>query len=207
MEPTFNAQEVHNRGFGQVTFGSDEKLIVWFYDKPLQNGAKSKEANRPIFDNVAHVHIQQPGERDCFEQPASAEHRMRFPRQWAAYEAKQKAVMDGTPLSVLFPTNAALVENFRHINILTVEHLAGLNDTAIQNIGLGGREFVEKAKHFLSAHESSKGFNELSAKVDALQNSLAGKDERIAALETALAAHEEKRGPGRPRKEATAQGD
>lgn len=202
MSMAFDSQQVHRAGFGTVSFGTDDKLIVWFYDKPLIHGAKSKEANRPIFENVTHVHIQQPGERDCFEQPADREHQARFPKAWAAYESKQKNVIDGTPLTVLFPNDLGLVKTFEHINIFTIEQLAGLNDTGIQNIGTGGRGFFEKAKEFIAVHEKGKGFNELSNRLDAMQLRETEKDTKIAALEAALAEAQEKRGPGRPRTQA-----
>lgn len=205
--PIYDAGQVHRAGFGAVSFGGDDKLIVWFVDKPMLNGVASKEANRPIYQNVAHVHIQQPGERDYLEQPATQEHVARFPRQWETHQKKQASKIDGTPLAVLFPTDPALVKTMENINIFTVEQLGSLNDTAIQNIGMGGREFVTRAKSFLEAADKGKGFNELSARLDQLALQNTEKDARIAALETALAnAGEElpsaKRGPGRPRKEA-----
>lgn len=186
--PTYDAGEVHRAGFGMASFGGDDKLIKWFFDKPMLDGVQSKELNRPVFRNVPHVHIQQPGERDFIEQPATDEHVGRFPKQWEAYKQKREAKIEGTPLSILFPTNAAIVENLKHVSIHTVEQLAGLNDTAIQNIGLGGREFVTRAKAFLEAADKGKGFNELSARIDAMALDVKAKDDRIAALEAALTA-------------------
>ncbi len=205
--PIYDSGQVHRAGFGAVSFGSDDKLIVWFFDKPMLNGVASRDANRPVYQNVPHVHIQQPGERDNFEQPATQEHASRFPRQWEAYQKKQSAKIDGTPLSVLFPTDPALVKTMEHVNIFTVEQLAALSDTAIQNIGMGGREFVSRAKAYLEAADKGKGFNDLSEKLDKLALQVTEKDTRIAALEAALVERGEelpnqKRGPGRPRKDA-----
>lgn len=185
--PSYDAGRVHQQGFGQVTFGSDDKLITWFFDKPILNGIKSKEAGRPIYENVTHVHIQQPGERDFLECPATQEHAERFPRKWAAFKAQMEQKIEGTLLSVLFPTNPALVESLKHINILTIEQLGALNDTQIQNIGLGGRQFVDLAQKFLAQAEKGKTFNALADQIKALELRMTEKDTRIDALEKALA--------------------
>lgn len=195
--PTYDREQVLRAGHAMANFGGDTRLIVWFFDKPILNGIKSKESNRPIYENVTHVHIQQPGERDYFEQPAQEDHTHRFPRQWDAFKNNRQAKIEGTPLSVLFPTDAGLVESMKHINVHTVEHLANLNDTAISNIGMGGREFVQKAKEFLAFHDKGKGFNELTGRLDAMALKEKEKDARIAALEKELARTSD---PDRPRR-------
>jgi len=184
--PSFDPAQVHRAGFGTVSFGSDDKLITWFFDKPLLNGLKSKEAGRPIYDNVPHVHIQQPGERDFLEIPATQEHVERFPRKWAAFQTKQEQTVEGTLLAVIFPTNPAVVENLRHVNITTVEQLASLNDTQIQNIGLGGREFVNLAKSFMEHSAKGKDFGALADKIGQLERQRVADQQRIQALEAAL---------------------
>lgn len=185
--PTYDPQQVHNQGHGIVQFGNDQRLIVWFIDKPIQNGVKSKDANRPIFDNVPHVHIQQPGERDFLEIPATEEHAVRFPRQWAAYQTKTKIEMEGTPLSILFPHNAAIVETLRHMNVLSIEQLAGLNDTGVQNIGMGGLQFRELAQRFIKASEDGKGANEVLGRLEAAERKITELTNKNNALERALA--------------------
>jgi hypothetical protein len=203
MDPHFDAAQVHRSGYGSVQFGADDKMITWFFDKPVLNGIKSKEAGRPVYDNVTHVHIQQPGERDFAEIPATEEHKMRFPRKWAAYQANEQQKIEGTLLAILFPNNPAVVENMKHAAIHTVEQLAALNDTQIQNIGLGGREFVNLAKQFMAHSEKGKDFNDLADKIAKLELREKEKDAKIAALEAALveAGVDEpvKRKPGRPR--------
>ena len=202
--PTYDAAQVHQTGFGSVSFGSDEKLIVWFKSKPVKNGVKSKDAGRPIFENVPHVHIQQPGERDFLEIPATSEHARRFPRQWAAFQANAEQKIEGTLLSVLFPNNEAVVESLKYFNVHTVEQLSALNETQIQNIGLGGREFVNLATRYMEQAETGKGISALADQIKALELREKEKDARIAALESALAdaGQEVRRGPGRPRKVA-----
>lgn len=175
-----------NQG-GLVTFGNDDKLFVQFHKKSEIDGLASKKEGRPIHHAVVYVKIQQPGERDYLDRPATMEDRHRFPRQWAAYEAGQEDIPSGTLLSVLFPNNPEVVENLKLAKVLTVEQLAGCNDTQIQNIGLGGRTFVDRAKQYLAASEKGKGFHELSSRLDQMELQIKAKDDRIAALEMALA--------------------
>jgi hypothetical protein len=149
---------------------------------------------RPIFVQVDYVRIRQPGERDEILRPAHRGDQQRFARRWQAYQEGRQELPAGTPLAILFPNNPEIVENLKYDKIFVVETLAGLNDTQIGNIGLGGRQFVDKAKAFLAAASNGKGLQELFAEVDQLAAGLKAKDERIKALETALEVANKKRG-------------
>lgn len=173
---------------GPVTFGSDERLHVTFSVKSIQNHHKSKLEGRPVFEGVVFVRIQQPGERDCIEKPADQSHASRFPRQWTAFQQGREDVPVGTILSVLFPNNPEIIDMMKFQKIQTVEQLATCNETQIQNLGLGGRNFVDKAKEYLAASQKGKGFHELEAKLNDLALKVQEKDTRIAALEKALEA-------------------
>ena len=149
---------------------------------------------RPIFVQVDYVRIRQPGERDEILRPAHRGDQQRFARRWQAYQEGRQELPAGTPLAILFPNNPEIVENLKYDKIFVVETLAGLNDTQIGNIGLGGRQFVDKAKAFLAAASNGKGLQDLFAEVDQLAAGLKAKDERIKALEIALEVANKKRG-------------
>lgn len=187
LAPTYDANQIHNQGYGPVSFGDDSRLFVKFTKKSVQNALKSKEAGRPVFEAVVFVHIQQPGERDYIEKPATDEHVYRFPRQWAAYQRGEEAVPEGTPTSILFPQNPEVVDMLKFSKVYTVEQLASCNDTQLQNLGLGGRTFMEKARQYLASADKGKGFHELSSRLDQMEMQIKAKDDRIAALEAALA--------------------
>jgi hypothetical protein len=191
--PQLQAQFDPNGGLVQY---DDRRLHVVFSAKSVLNQLRSKEEGRPIHERVDFVRIQQPGERDFLERPATQNDIARFPRHWAAYQQGRENDPEGTPTATLFPNNPEIVENLRYAKIVTVEQLADLNDTQIQNIGLGGREFVVRAKTFLAAADKGKGFHELSARMDQMGLQLKERDDKIAALEAALAeaASEKKRG-------------
>lgn len=196
---------INEAGFGAV--GDDSKVWAEFRMHPVVDAVASKEAGRMIKKDVPYIKIIQPGESrlSVYDQPATDEDVARFPRQWQAFKAGQDQGVQGSPLSLLFPDNPAVVDNLKTIGIRTIEQLGECNDTAIQNIGMGGRQWVEKAKAYLAAADKGKDFHNLSGRLEKLELQAREKDDKIAALTAALAAatsDEQKRGPGRPRKDA-----
>ena len=187
-------EQKFDRNGGLVEFGDDQRLFVEFVSRSVQDEVQSRDMGRPIFVQVDYVRIRQPGERDEILRPAHRGDQQRFARRWQAYQEGRQELPAGTPLAILFPNNPEIVENLKYDKIFVVETLAGLNDTQIGNIGLGGRQFVDKAKAFLAAASNGKGLQELFAEVDQLAAGLKAKDERIKALEIALEASNKKRG-------------
>lgn len=161
-----------------------DRAFARFHMHPVQRKKASQDAGRPIFESVPHITIMQPGEKDTRVRPVREEDKFRFPRQWAAFEAQQKQVVDGTPLSVLFPHNPGAVKTLEVMNITTIEQLAELQDTQIQNIGLGGRQWNEMARNYLEAAEKGKGFHKMQSDQEALK----AENERLADLVDKLTA-------------------
>lgn len=189
MEQRFDA-----RNGGIVEFGNDARLFVEFYSRSVRDEVASKEKDRPVHVQVDYIRIRQPGERDEINRPAHNGDRQRFARHWQAYQDGRQATPEGTPLAILFPNNPEIVENLKFDKIFVVEQLAELNDTQIGNIGLGGRQFVDRAKAFLKAANSARGFTQLSAKIDQMEADRTADKERIKALEAALTEANKKRG-------------
>jgi len=178
---------IDEAGFGAV--GDDTKVWAEFRMHAVVDGVASKEAGRMIRRDVPYIKIIQPGESrlSIYDQPATDADVMRFPRQWAQFKAGQEQGVTGTPLSELFPESPAIVDNLKTISIRTVEQLAECNDSAIQNIGMGGRAWVDKARAYIAHADKGKGFHELAARLESLELKGREKDDRIAALEAALA--------------------
>lgn len=189
---------------GIVEFGDDSRLYVKFYSKAVPDEVASREAGRPVSRQMDYVIIRQPGERDQIERPAHDLDRRRFARHWQAYQEGREAIPEGTPLATLFPNNPEIIENLKYDKIFVVEQLAGLSDTQVQNIGIGARAWQQKAAEFLMLADNGKGFHVLQKQIEQLNADRAADKERIAALEAALTAAEEKRKPGRPPKEQAA---
>lgn len=142
---------------------------VTFYAKQTQHGAASLSEGRPVFKSVVFMRLIQPGERDVYDQPARPQDAERFPREYRHYCEGRIGVPDGSPLQVLFPNHEDVVSTLVYHRIFTVEQLANLSDTALQNIGMGGYEWQGKARRWLDAVKGGGGFAQLEEQQRRLQ--------------------------------------
>lgn len=188
--------DIHNTGYGAVDFGGDAHLRVRFFR------GKEYHSFKKEWVGVDMVEIRQPGERDVLHRAVTEEHKMRFPRQWAAYQEGREQTVDGTPIEVLFEGHPEVLANLRMHGITVVEQLANATETALGRLGMGARQHKAKAEAFLEARGGSHGIRQL-------QSELEGRDARIAALEAKIEAllsatqeQQPRRGPGRPPKVA-----
>lgn len=172
---------------GMVEFGDDSKLFVKFETRSVLDPIKTQDQGCAVHVAVPYVHIQQPGERDCTIRPATQLDQRRFRHQWQQYLDGRTEDPSGTPLSLLFPLNPEIVDNLKYFKISSIQQLAGLNDTQVQNIGMGGMMFREKAQTYLSAADKGKDFHTLAKSVEQMKLEMQARDTKIAALEQALA--------------------
>lgn len=136
---------------GQVKYGNDD-LVVLFYYRPTHNPAKSKEAGRPIYDDVVYVRYHQPTERlNINDRPATEEHKRRWPLQWHQFSQNKSQVPEGTPVDVLYPEHPSIPATLRASGVHTVEQLAALEGTQVDNVGMGGQRWVNDARKFMEA--------------------------------------------------------
>lgn len=103
----------------------------------------------------------------------------RWPTQWNAFMRGSSEDITGTPLSLLFKTDPSKVEMYKFKHISTVEHLASLSEATASDLGMGGREDVQKAKKYLERVKE----NSSTAKVTA---ALEEKDRIIHSLQSQL---------------------
>lgn len=125
---------------------------------------------------------------------------------YEAWKKGQEVPVDGTPLAVWAGVNPELADLFRMKGVRTVEQVAGLTDTHRQSMGIPGlHDIIENAKRWLMAKDKN-----------VVTSALEKKDAEIAELKAQMAEliemvkekkepeAEQKRGPGRPRKEPEA---
>ena len=173
----FNSGAVQSNG--HVTFGSDDRLWCEFFPRPVQNMQATQLEGRPVYDTEDWVKIRQPGERDEGHFKATEEFQLRFPKQWALYQAKKDQRGVGTPLNLLFVTEPHVVKQCEALHIFTVEQLAGMTEHGISRLGMGGRaqvqraaEYIEMAKRGAPAHEVNARMEAQDAQILSLQNQL-----------------------------------
>ncbi len=106
------------------------------------------------------------------------------PDLWASIEPaytqwkKGQSVPDGeTSLAVTSLFTRQQIEMLKALHVTSVEQLAKLTDSDLRNLGMGGQELRQKARHFVNNHQDT-------AKVATL---LAERDSKIEAMQARLA--------------------
>lgn len=130
-----------------------EELRVEFSLVPKKNEDKSKEAGRPIFEDVEYVRIPVPGDKyNTPHKPVGEKERERFRAQYEAWKTNPAEKMQGMPLSEWAGITRSEVEELAYFHVRTVEQLAGLSDGNAKNVGpilalrQRAKDFIEKAK-------------------------------------------------------------
>lgn len=149
----------------RVERSADDKLFVRFFMKPVKNEAKSLEAGRTIMEEHVMLNIKIPGDKnndvvkDVSMQP---EYIQRFPVHYERFRKNMEQVV-GTPLNALPFLTEAQVEEYRGVNIRTVEQLAGLADVQAQTL-FGSVAHKQQAQAWL---DSFKGAEKLRQEFEA----------------------------------------
>jgi hypothetical protein len=158
----------------------DDKLLVVFRDHYSPDHDASDREGRPMFKDAVYIKIITPGDRDnIIDREMRPEDKFRFPRQYAAFQAGQAEIGDGTRLEEWPQISRSQVEELRYMHIRTVEQLANLKDD-IMSKATGLRGLSERAKLFLEAAAGA-------APALALKAELEKRDEQIAALQNSVA--------------------
>lgn len=152
---------------GVVKYGDDSSIIAMFYNRSVHNPVKSAQAGTPIHDDVDYVRIQQPGERlNIIDRPVQPSDRMRFPREWQAYIDHREQIPEGTPIDLLFPAHPHVGANLRGAGVYTVEQCAKLSGHAMDVIGMGAQEYVNRANEYLDAANKGVGLHRLHKELE-----------------------------------------
>lgn len=152
---------------GLVQYGTDDNLLVCFYNRSVQDASRSNSEGLPIHRDVIHIRIQPPGEMlNIIDRPINDFDKKRFPRQWGAFVHDRTQVPEGTPIDLLFPNHPAVAENLRGYGVYTIQQCAKLSAHAIDTIGRGGQEYVNRANKYLEHATSGKAFHAMQKELD-----------------------------------------
>lgn len=174
-----------------------------FLIKPVLNGAKTKEAGRPIYDDREFVEIVIAGDsKTCVSHKVTDEHRNRWHREYQAFKQGLESPVDGTPLSEVPWLSASQVMELKALNIFNIEALANLPDTGINRIGMGGRELVKKAQAYIEAAKDGAALQKYAEENEKLKTDVKMLQDQIKELSSMLddLTQDQKKGPGRPPK-------
>ena len=161
------------QGFGGSNFGpqpGDEDLGVRFVMDIMEDQDASAKEGRPIYKEVPFVQIMTPGDREIFMVMADEEYISRFPKQWEAFQRmNDEDAVEGTPLSEWPGINRAQAEELKFYNCHTLEQLANVADSQLQEFqGFG--TLRERARRYLAASRDQAEANEKQALEDRLKN-------------------------------------
>ncbi|MGE0853288.1 MAG: hypothetical protein AB7O44_27375 [Hyphomicrobiaceae bacterium] len=123
------------------------------------------------------------------------EHKRRWPKAWAAFEARQEGFVGGTPIEELPFLNRFQVVHLKSVGILSVEMLGGVADNNLDMVVT--RDLRDRASQFLAgAGETEK---QLRTDLADTQRLLKEALTRITTLEAALEA-EKREGDDKPQR-------
>jgi hypothetical protein len=165
----------------------DETLLVRFHLSPLRNDVESKKAGREVWEDKEFITIRAPGAKDFVERVATTHDKQRFARHYQAFKANMAEPEIGTPLKEWAAVGRADVEMLNYHGVKTVEQLAGMSDSNLQNLGPGKIRLRQQAKDFL---EQAKG----NAPAAALRAELEKRDGQIAVLMQAVQKLQQEKG-------------
>lgn len=169
--------------FAYITPAGGKDEVVKIADEWLRD-LKQKSMVRGPFDSAAN-------EYDRWYE--------RFSELYKRFKEGQEMTTDGTPLRASLAFTKAEVAQCEAVKIFSIEDLAAANEEAISRMGMGGRNLKTRAQKILDSRDGDK----LVEENEALRVRMQALEEKIEQMLSAgLKEPEEKRKPGRPRKEA-----
>jgi len=182
----------------QPQLTQEVRPTVIFRNNATPNEAKSKDAGRPIYDDMEVCDIFFPGmvkervptcraldQADWVDDPIMGTRRPRtymekYQAEYQAFKAGAAQTASGTPIEELpFLTEGKRLELKHGLKIFTAEQLAGLDGVALKALGAGGRDMVERAQAYLQS--AAEG-----ADTAHLRDALAERDAKLAAMQAQI---------------------
>jgi len=172
---------------------------------------KSKEAGKEIYEPVIFIRINIRGnDRTEVHRPATEADKRRFPFSWQEFLKGEAAASRGTALTKLPGIDPPTLRSLHAKNVFTIEDLALVSDSNLQNLGLGGREFRARAQEYVDSHKGAQEASQLQsliaqqseqlAKAMALIDKLSEENQKLAAKPAP-----ERKKPGRKPREKPAE--
>lgn len=161
--------------FDSIANGDDtKKLPAMFRMEAVRNEARSAEAGRAIFDECEFIQIIFPGDHTReINRPATEIDKAKYVDEYRRFKENHESAFSGTPLEAwgVLPVNT--IAEMKSLRIYTVEHLANVSELAITKLGMGGRDWVNKAIAFLSKGKDSDDLRarivELESQIEAMK--------------------------------------
>lgn len=190
---------------GQVDFTAMNKGVTpIFFIEPIPDDKATEESGAIKFREQEMVRIMVAGDMlNVMHSPVTDELKARFADAYAAFKQKRIDLhIEGTPLKNWPMIPAIRIAEFNAVNIYSVENLADVADTNLGRL-VDGRIWREKATAWLASAKDNGAAAKYAAEAERLRDDnkeLHGKIDALTAQVAELTG--ERRGPGRPRKDA-----
>ena len=172
----------------QARYAGDRYLIVSFNVEAVQNHQKSSDEGRPIYDQIEHVRIMVPGNKDSIvHRPVTEEDKRRFAKQYEDWKTRGEVSLDGTMLEMVSWVTKSQVEELKFFNVRTLEQLAEMPDVHAQKF-MGVNQLRKQARVALKLADKQKGATQLAKELEDRDNRLAAQDKAIQEMKTTIAA-------------------
>lgn len=171
-------------------YKTNDKEILTFNWDVAKNNFQSEKEQRPIFDKVLMVTVRSPGQQKSV---AKLEIMREFgdgKKKFSAYYDRYKKYSDdfmtngdggklqGTPIEKWEEITMERAAALKAINVLTVESLVELPDTALHQVGMDARKLQAKAKAYIDARKGDQEAMKIA------EQAIAEKEELKKELET-----------------------
>ena len=184
----------------------DASLPVRFEYLDIEDPVESKKSGYARYKRITIIRTLIPGSKDDRVDRVNEGHKLRFPRAWAAFQAGEEGVTDGTALREFPGLTKDDVSIATHANVLSVEQLAALSDEQASQVGHNWRQRRDAAKAWLAARKSEAPVAELNAALDEERQKRMALEARLAALEGTPVARPEPKKRIRKKAEKPAEG-
>lgn len=145
--------DFNHNDFSQ-TAEADKTLMVRFFYKNVQNKMETQKQGRAVFKEKTYIEIRVAGQRDALAcRPATHADKQRFAPHFEAFEKRVEPPTEGMPLMEWPLITRSQAEELSFLHIKTVEQLATIKDSNIQNF-MGGYTLREKAVKWLETNNA-----------------------------------------------------
>ncbi len=155
----------------------------FFIDTVLDQMATEREG-REIYKEEERVEIIMPGlsqlTKPVFK--VTREYTDRWPDEYKAFKAGSEIALNGTPIEQWPILRRAQVLEMRAMGFRTVEDIAGMPDTAMQRIGMGGMRLRQLAQAYLDDEQAGAALARSTAENLRQERIVAEQNEKITNL-------------------------
>ncbi len=168
----------------------DDVLNVTFFKNAVQNPFETSRQGRPIFNDMIYIRIITPGipELNRIERPMREADKVRFSRQWQAFNAAVGDIVttSGTPVDQWAFLTRAQAEELKAAKFYTVEMIANSSDQQIGSLGMvagmAPLALRERARAHIKAATGSADTEHTATQLADAQRQIADMQKQIAAL-------------------------